>query len=526
MAARYVRIGQYPDYRDEIRGTLLEILASTANPGTYAAPEDVAGCTLEMGADGLWTGNLGTLTQAQADALVAADVMGNVKAGTLGTTAGTLVHWDGLGWWAVSGISRLSKAPTNIPSVLCWYHAASLAQSDGTAVSTLADSSGKNGPAVQSVSVNQPIYSVGGFNNSACMIFDGTKFMTFSEITNVKTLICVCQFDDPQVNDYAPIIGSASAYDFAGTAKTQPYLVDRLAVPATKLSSSIRVNGIAGTSMAVVSRPIAPSIVTIRLSAGNTAQIGNIARDRLVSRNFAGRYASVCAFSETLSDDDCLAVESYLASQYHITLAIKPRYTARANSIFWGDSMTYGQGATLSYPTQLATALGGLDKITIENLGASGTTAQQWDNAYVGQYMENFNFKRQCLCAEMVIHVWLGTNDLFYSTTPENTYKALKSLWARARAYGARVIAYTITPRSNSGTPAGFEAARQSLNTLIRSQSWRYDYLVDVGADSTIGAVGSETNATYYQQDLVHLTNEGLLIIANLSAAGYTALKL
>ena len=30
-----------------------------------ALPNDVAGCTLEMGADGLWTGNLGTLTQAQ-----------------------------------------------------------------------------------------------------------------------------------------------------------------------------------------------------------------------------------------------------------------------------------------------------------------------------------------------------------------------------------------------------------------------------------------------------------------------------
>ena len=83
MAERYVRIGQYPDYRDEVRGTLAEILASTANPGTYAAPEDVAGCTLEMGADGLWTGaSVGTLTQVQADALVASGVLASVKTGT------------------------------------------------------------------------------------------------------------------------------------------------------------------------------------------------------------------------------------------------------------------------------------------------------------------------------------------------------------------------------------------------------------------------------------------------------------
>ena len=98
MAARYVRIGQYPDYRDEIRGKLSEILASTANPGTYAAPEDVAGCTLEMGADGLWTGNVGTLTQVQADALVASGAMASVKVGTPGNVAGALVRYGGARW--------------------------------------------------------------------------------------------------------------------------------------------------------------------------------------------------------------------------------------------------------------------------------------------------------------------------------------------------------------------------------------------------------------------------------------------
>lgn len=98
MAARHVLIGQYPDYRDEIRGTLLEILASTANPGTYAVPEDVAGCTLEMGADGLWTGaSVGTLTQAQADALVASGAMAKVKAGTPGTIGENGVLWNGVG---------------------------------------------------------------------------------------------------------------------------------------------------------------------------------------------------------------------------------------------------------------------------------------------------------------------------------------------------------------------------------------------------------------------------------------------
>ena len=56
MAVRYVEIGQYPDVRREVRGNLSEILVATANPGTYAAPEDVTGCFLEMGTDGKWDG--------------------------------------------------------------------------------------------------------------------------------------------------------------------------------------------------------------------------------------------------------------------------------------------------------------------------------------------------------------------------------------------------------------------------------------------------------------------------------------
>ena len=117
MAARYVRIGQYPDYRDEIRGKLSEILASTANPGTYAAPEDVAGCTLEMGADGKWTGaSVGTLTQVQADALVASGAMATVKVGTPGNVAGVPYSWGGAGWGPVGATSPVQTP--NVPATV------------------------------------------------------------------------------------------------------------------------------------------------------------------------------------------------------------------------------------------------------------------------------------------------------------------------------------------------------------------------------------------------------------------------
>ncbi len=98
MAVRYVEIGQYPDVRREVRGNLSEILVATANPGTYAAPEDVTGTYLEMGTDGLWTGaSVGTLTQVEADTLYASGALASVKVGTPVTSAGTQRQWGGAG---------------------------------------------------------------------------------------------------------------------------------------------------------------------------------------------------------------------------------------------------------------------------------------------------------------------------------------------------------------------------------------------------------------------------------------------
>lgn len=85
-------------------GTLQEILAGTGIAAKVRAlPNDVAGCTLEMDAGGLWTGNLGTLTKAQADALVAAGVMETVKAGAKSTVSTSDYSWNGVGWVAAYG---------------------------------------------------------------------------------------------------------------------------------------------------------------------------------------------------------------------------------------------------------------------------------------------------------------------------------------------------------------------------------------------------------------------------------------
>ena len=94
----------------KISGSLAYILSQTnVKQGTKAAPNDVAGCTLEMGADGLWTGaSVGTLTQVQADALVASGVLATVKTATPATVNGQSVQWGGagVGWVPKSILGR------------------------------------------------------------------------------------------------------------------------------------------------------------------------------------------------------------------------------------------------------------------------------------------------------------------------------------------------------------------------------------------------------------------------------------
>ena len=112
MAVRYVEIGQYPDARREVRGNLSEILVAAANPGTYAAPEDVTGCFLEMGAKGgKWYGDLGTMPKATADALYASGALVNLATGaTYRDTSGTQYTYSAGAGWVVSGGVRFGRA--------------------------------------------------------------------------------------------------------------------------------------------------------------------------------------------------------------------------------------------------------------------------------------------------------------------------------------------------------------------------------------------------------------------------------
>jgi len=183
------------------------------------------------------------------------------------------------------------------------------------------------------------------------------------------------------------------------------------------------------------------------------------------------------------------------------------------NIVFDGDSLTAGSGATskLNYVND---TVDGLDaRAIITNVGIAGQTialmlsgATDVDGALVAGALN--------ICS-----AFGGTNDMFFSagSTPVATIYANIVAYHNARKAAGwdKTVAYTITPRSDAGTPSNFETNRQALNALIvAGWSTFADALVDIGNDPVMGLVGATTGPLY--ADLVHPSNAGHALIAGL----------
>lgn len=107
-------------------GTLQEILAGTGIAAKVRAlPNDVAGCTLEMGADGKWVGTLGTMSKAPEATKASAVALANLATGaTYHDTSSTQYTYGGTGagWVCTSDIGPGSPSTpfTTIAERTAW----------------------------------------------------------------------------------------------------------------------------------------------------------------------------------------------------------------------------------------------------------------------------------------------------------------------------------------------------------------------------------------------------------------------
>lgn len=184
--------------------------------------------------------------------------------------------------------------------------------------------------------------------------------------------------------------------------------------------------------------------------------------------------------------------------------------------VFDGNSLTYRPADTdvTPYPTQCVRLLGELN-YEWYNFGVGGQSTPQMTADAPTQIDVLFDRHR----AKNIVVAWEGSNDIFFGNSAAGAYSNLVAYCNARRAAGFSVIVVTVLPRSGTATPGSFEADRQTLNTLIRD-NWRSFAagLADVAADGRIGDAGDENDTVYYKADLVHLTNRGAGVVAQIVA--------
>ncbi|HLH30342.1 MAG TPA: SGNH/GDSL hydrolase family protein [Terriglobia bacterium] len=174
----------------------------------------------------------------------------------------------------------------------------------------------------------------------------------------------------------------------------------------------------------------------------------------------------------------------------------------RVHVSFIGDSIVRQEKST--WPDFLKDAFG--KTALVVNFGVPGQRASQAVQAYDSQAHQNRPKNGEA--GWCFVHI--GVNDLAAGVSPNIVYENVKTLWAKCREDGYKVVAVTILPRVQDSQS---EARRLDLNRYIMSNPKLYDYLVR--PDLKLKDAGDPS--LFY--DGTHPTEKGARQLADIIAA-------
>lgn len=241
-------------------------------------------------------------------------------------------------------------------------------------------------------------------------------------------------------------------------------------------------------------------------AAQTVAILGGLAANS--SNPFTGQIGAYVTFGSALSATNKAAVRAYLLAKAGGTTQI----------VFDGTSITAGNNAGVNndYPTKILPHLT-FPGCTVSNLGVPGQTIVQMASDAATQIDANIS----TVAARKILVAEAPTNDLFGGATVAVAFANYVAYCQARKAVGFTVIATTIMPRTDSGTPGGFEAARLAFNSLVVGSYLSFSSaLVNPAADSRLA---DSTHTTYFL-DLVHPTATGNEVYARLLATVLNAL--
>ena len=160
-----------------------------------------------------------------------------------------------------------------------------------------------------------------------------------------------------------------------------------------------------------------------------------------------------------------------------------------------GDSLTNGEGANPS-----SQFLAPSDAFDVVNYGLG--------NADSDDLFELFDAREATLyrhnAGRNVLRLWVGTNDVSTrGRSPQQALEGIRAYCRKAKAAGFQTIVSDMISRTGNDTNM------LALDTLLTTQDTGCDLLLDLASNPLLGAVGANTNTTYYQTDNTHLTQAG-----------------
>jgi hypothetical protein len=262
-----------------------------------------------------------------------------------------------------------------------------------------------------------------------------------------------------------------------------------------------------GINYTVMSNGNVKSIAsTANLGLNGALTIGSLSTNSLY---YLGDLAEIVIWNTAISAATLRAASASLLAKYG-------SYLITHRLVCEGDSMTIGTvvAAGYDYPSQLMVLLGGKRAgYALWNVGQNGQTLAQMITSAATE-LDTV----PCTDSVDILVLWAGTNDLKNALKSGADLAAdyLSCCSARSVA-GFKVVAMTIMPRSDGGTPVGFEAERLAFNAAVRLGGANYDALADIGSDSRVGDTGDELDTTYFiAGDRCHLNATGMGVAASL----------
>jgi lysophospholipase L1-like esterase len=401
--------------------------------------------------------------------------------------------------------------------IVAWYTGVSLTGAEGDAIGTWVDSSGAGYDATQATGANKPALTYEAFDSLKGVAFNGgSKWLGLPvgltlNSRNVTVLIAARSPGVVSTNPTHVTLSNVTLYFTPVSQMNATWNATGKLTLTRYVPTGTSVHGVTGTA----------SAVTFHNPRGDTTDTAWAASDQTGNRlggypglpqnDFYGVYGDVI-LATAMDAATLSAARAYLSTKYGASVG---PYTAQV--CYVGNSLTAGTKSTNggSYPAQLSDALPstvvnynvGRPSITTTEMIAEGAT--RVDAFYDAALSEN------------VVVAWEVRNDIVVGgKTAAQAYANYVTYCQARQAAGWSVVAVTVLPSASLG-----DADRASVNASIRANWATFaDALADIAADSRIGDNGDNADATYYNADLIHMTNAGYGVVAEIVEPEITAL--